>query len=179
MLSELISLLSYLGITAQSVVPIGIVGFFLWWSLSKKLAQVEDRTADIEKSVVEIQGILTNKYRLKFQQSIASKYGKSNSPIVLKSTFKPFITKPKLDKQIETKKPQLLEWLEDQEPQTGLDAQDAISALVLSDEIDHFLDLKSYKQYLYEQGKTSEDAQGILILYLFEVLIPELKISKA
>lgn len=177
MLSELISLLTYLGITPQSIIPLLIVGFFLWWSLSKKMSQVEDRTADIEKSVVEIQGILTNKYRLKFQQSIASKYGKANSPVVLKDTYKPFITKPKLDKQIEEKKPQLLEWLEDQEPQTGLDAQDAISALVLSDEIDTFLDLNEYKQNLYQKGKTSEDAQGILILYLFEVLIPELKIS--
>ena len=50
---------------------------------------------------------------------------------------------------------------------------------VTSDEVSKYLDLTLYKQNLYKKGKTSQDAIGILAVYLFEVLIPALNLPDA
>lgn len=113
--------------------------------------------------------------RVTFSHSIG-RYGQAHSPIVLKNEFKELVTTPKLDEQIKNKNKDLLDWLKKRKPLTGLDAQDDIADFVISGEIEKYLDLKKYKQYLYEKGKTSEDANGILGVYLFGVLIPQLKL---
>lgn len=176
--SELAGFLSFYGFTPQTVTPLVVISFFLYLLLSKHIDHVKERTAYIERCIVEIQGILTNKYELRFQQSIAAKYGQANSPIVLKNQFRKYITEPDLDKQIEQKKSELVAWLKNEKPQTGLDAQDYITHFVGSNEVNDYLDLTQYKQNLYQKGKTSEDAIGILAVYLFEVLIPELNLTE-
>ncbi len=55
-----------------------------------------------------------------------------------------------------------------------MDAQDFIADLVFSDLISTYIDLTKYKQNLYKKGKTSEDAKGILTVYLYEAIIPML-----
>ena len=132
----------------------------------------------IEHCITEIQTIMKQKYsrsRLNFTHSI-SRYGQAHSPISLKAEFRQFITDPKLDDQIKEKNTVLLKWLEKQKPATGLDAQDDIIELVTSGKISEYLKLDKYKQNLYKKGKTSEDASGILFVYLFEVLIPQLNL---
>lgn len=177
--SELVGFLSYYGFTPESVTPLVVVGYVLYTLINRRLSQVKDRTDEIEKCVVELQGVLRNKYQLQFQQSVASKYGQAHSPIVLRPEFRRFIIEPGLADQIKAKLPALISLLKELNPQTGLDAQDFITGLILSDEINQYLDLTKYKQYLYEQGKTSEDAAGILALYLFETLIPELNLPES
>jgi hypothetical protein len=176
-IGDIIDIFNFLGITVKGLVnliPLFLGLLVFYYFLSKGINKVKDRVEGIEKAVIEIQTILRNKHST-IQQSIGT-YGKSNSPISLKDEFRKFIAETNLGEQIKEKEESLLKWLRDQGPQTGLDAQDSIANLVASDEISKYLDLKEYKQYLYKNGKTSEDADGILAVYLFEVLIPALNI---
>jgi len=168
-----------------TVVIVGILGIFLYKLIKNDLDKVSgniktvgNRVIDIEGCVTEIQSCLKIKYpRLALQRTIPM-YSQSASPIVLKDDFKIFITAPGMDKQIAEKKNELLEWLKGKNSETGLDAQDYIADLVSSDEIERFLDLSEYKNNLYQKGKTSEAASGILAVYLFQVLIPELHLPE-
>lgn len=94
--------------------------------------------------------------------------------MVLKDEFKQYVTKTSIETQVENKRGELINWLKEQKPDTGIDAQDRISNLVISGEIEKFLDLTQYKQYLYKKGKTLKDMHGILTVYLFEKLIPKI-----
>ncbi|MEK7498138.1 MAG: hypothetical protein AAB656_04445, partial [Patescibacteria group bacterium] len=140
----------------------------------KLIDKVGNRVIDIESCVTELQTFLKVRFPgSEFQRSL-SNYGQPGSPIVLKNDFRTFITTPEMDKQVNSKKKNLLGWLRKRKPKTGLDAQDHIAYLVESDEIEKYLNLTKYKQNLYQKGKTSRDAHGILAVYLFEILIPEL-----
>ncbi len=159
--------------TSQNV-SFAVIAFFLYLAIRTSIDKVDGRVKDVEDCIIELQAIMRNKFpKLSFERSIA-KYGQANSPIVLKDEFREFITKPELDKQIESKKNELFGWLKNKKPKTGLDAQDNVAFLVASGEIEKYLDLTKYKENLYLKGKTSEDAQGILGVYLFEILIPDL-----
>lgn len=101
----------------------------------------------------------------------------AHSPVVLRDEFKPLVHDSGMGKEIETKKPQLVEWLKSKNPPTGLDAQDMVYDLVLSDELNNFIPIEAvnkFKQHLYIKGRTSEEFYGILSAYLYEALIPEL-----
>lgn len=167
------------GFTAKNIAPLIVLLAVFYFAISKTIGdtirKVGDRVKDMEHCIIEIRSILKTKFpRISLEHSIAS-YGRANSPIVLKNEFRTFITESELDKQIKEKKTELLEWLKKQNPKTGLDAQDNIGNLVMTeDEIVKYLDLTEYRQNLYKKGKTSGDAIGILAVYLFEVLIPEL-----
>lgn len=139
-------------------------------SLENKLDAFMDRVSKWSQTIVDL--INKHEYRL-----LTLEYGKPGSSMVLKPEFRQFITKTKIDKQIEQKLPQLRKWLEEQKPPTGVDAQEKIVSLVTSEEIENYLDLKQYKQYFYEYGKTKIDAMGILTVYLFEALIPKIKFT--
>lgn len=165
-------LLQYLGITPDKVVPLLVLGFFAYLYLSKRLSKFSKDISKITSAVVEIQTIIVNNLKLTLQQSIG-RYGDANSPIVLKEELKPFITKTDINKQVLGKLDDLVGWLKKQNPNTGIDAQNMIIGLVTSKEIEKYLDLTKYKQYLYKKGKTSQDVDGILSVYLFEILIPK------
>ncbi|KKQ95609.1 MAG: hypothetical protein UV74_C0013G0287 [Candidatus Woesebacteria bacterium GW2011_GWB1_43_14] len=169
--TEIIGLLQYLGVSADKIAPFLIFGFLLNLSFSKRLGIFSKEINKIANAIVEIQTVLRNNLKVTLQQNI-NQYGISGSPIVLKSEFRSFITKPKLDQQVDEKIDELIEWLKKQNPKTGIDAQNKISELVISPKINEYLDLTKYKQYLYTKGKTSRDAYGILAVYLFEILIP-------
>lgn len=170
---DIVGLFQYLGITPDRIVPLLVTGYGVYLLLSWKLGMFSKEIGKITNAVIEIQAILRNSLKLTLQQNI-SQYGTPGSPIILKDEFKPFITKSKLDQQISEKIDDLTEWLKNQNPKTGIDAQNKISGLVISPEINKFLDLTKYKQFLYTKGKTSRDAYGILAVYLFEVIIPKL-----
>lgn len=137
------------------------------------------RMETIEHCIIEIQTVMKAKFAgLNFTHTI-TKYGVGRSPIRLRDEYMKFITVPKLDKQIKSKNNELLKWLKDKKPSNGLDAQDHIIDLVVSENILDYLKLDDYKQNLYEKGKTSEDADGILFVYLFDVLIPQLNLPDA
>lgn len=172
-LSELLGFLQYYGFTPSSVAPLFVAGVVLYFFFMKGLQKIENRTDDIEKCIVEIESILSNKYRIQFRQGIANKYGKSNSPVVLKKEYRDLIKETDLTAQVDHSLSLLISWLKDKKPKTGLDAQDYIFDLVVSGEIEKYIDLTNFKQHLYETGKTSEDAEGILTIYLFEKLIPK------
>lgn len=156
-----------------------------------RLGEFNNRFNNLEKSFRKLEDRLDNfiaqinSWSNKIIQLINShelrlsviEYGRSGSPIVLKDEYRPFIKQSGLDKQIEKHLPKLLQWLKQQKPPTGIDAQDKVASLVSSGKIEKYLDLTRYKQYLYKQGKTSKDVVGILTLYLFEVLIPKIKFS--
>lgn len=183
--NQITSFFASYGFTLHNIAPLVVLAIVLYFLIRRDIKtaikettgiikDLANRIRHLEDCIIEIQTILKAKHtRLIFQNTIL-KYGQSNSPIVLKNEFKKFITDPKLDKQIDNKKSKLLDWLQKQHPKTGLDAQDDIAELVTSDEISKYLDLTKFRQNLYRNGKTSEDAIGILGVYLFEVLIPKL-----
>ena len=128
-------------------------------------------TTFIKGKVTTIEKLLTSMFS---GTQLAGKFGVAKSPIVLKDDLKKFITDPKIDEQVKSKEKELIDWLKTQIPKTGLDAQDDIAQLVISNKIADYLDLTNYRQNLYKNGKTSEDAVGILVVYLFQELIPKL-----
>lgn len=145
-----------------------------------KVAKIETDVETTKKDTSFIKGKVTTIEKLLTSMfsgtEFAKKYGIAHSPIVLKDELRRFITESQLDKQIAKKENDLVKWLKAQKPKTGLDAQEDIANLVVSNEILKYLDLTQYRQNLYQQGKTSEDALGILGVYLFEVLIPKLNL---
>lgn len=169
------------GFTADNIAPLLVLGVILYVAINKGLIKgikkqvkkILDRTKNIESCIIELQTIMRNDLSKNIEQAIP-RYGISTSPIVLKKQYRDFVTIPQLDKQIDDKKDELLTWLKSQEPKTGIDAQNYITGLVSSGNIEKYLDLTVYKQNLYQKGKVSRDASGILAVYLFEVLIPEL-----
>lgn len=165
---------NYFGITKERIVPLVLVSAVLYLLLRKLITDVKSDVDNTKLCVVEMRTIMKTKWKgLSFDQAIKG-YGEAHSPVVLRDEFKHFITDVGLDKQIESKKNELLEWLKKQEPKTGIDAQDDIYDFVVSKEIDKYLDLTKYKENLYQKGKTVIDSEAIVGIYLFGVLIPEL-----
>jgi len=155
-----------------------VTSTFLLGDLKQKIATKKDigplskSIQNLNHAVIEIQTSLRSAWQgFDFKQQIKP-YITTLSPITLNETFKPYITNVGLDKQIEKQKKRLTTWLKKHKPSTGIDAQDKIDRLVLSGEIERYLDLKEYKTNLYKNGKSSMDASGILAVYLYEVLIP-------
>lgn len=144
--------------------------FLLEQNLKSVLVSVES----LNSCVDELQTILRNRNKgMSFTKETIGIYGRANSPIVLKDEFRDLVSETGLQKQVESNKNQLVTWLRSKNPETGLDAQGYISDLIVSEEIDTFLDTKAFKEYLYEHGKSSQDYYGILLVYLFEAIIPE------
>ncbi len=178
-LNLFISFLTYFGITKETIVPPLLVAGIFYLLIIKSVNKALKDLSQLNLCIVEIQTFLKSKYKnINFGQ-IINIYGQANSPIVLKDEFKHFITDTKLDKQIEENKPKLLKWLKTTKPATGIDAQQSIINFVESEEVDNYLNLVNYKQNLYLKGKTIIDANGILAVYLFEALIPELALKEA
>lgn len=158
----------------DKVLPLLLISFLFYLLISGKIDKLKERLVDLEKAVLEIQTLLRAK-KMHIQHAIAQ-YGVAHSPIVLKQEFKPFVVDSGLEKQVNNKIEELTEAIRQKKPTTGLDAQKYIENLVLSDEIEKYLDVKEFKQLLYTKGKTTDDYYGILIIYLFETIIPKLGI---
>lgn len=173
-LKDLVYWLGYFGITKERITPLAIGFGLLYYLLQKLIKEVKSDVDNTKLCVVEMRSIMKVKLKgISFEQAIKG-YGEAKSPVVLKDEFKHFITDVGLDKQIEGKKEELIEWLKKQEPKTGIDAQDDIYDFVVSKEIEKYLDLTKYKENLYQKGKTAIDVEAIVGIYLFGVLIPEL-----
>lgn len=143
--------------------------------LDESLQGLNYAVQNLNHAVIEIQTVLRERGQIDCQQKIVLlQYGQAHSPLILKDEYRSYIENTGLGEQITQNTKKLLNWLQERKPKTGLDAQDAIFNLVISDEVAKYLDLTEYKEYLYQKGKTSVDAEGILILYLFEILIPQL-----
>ncbi len=141
--------------------------------LAKKVEKIEVVLARLNHCMVEVQTFIKTICPGATFAEVIELYGASNSPMVLKSEFKHYIYDTSLDIQIKDKKEKLVEWLKNRHPETGLDAQTFLFELVVSDEINKFIDTKKLKDLLYQEGKTVKDYHGILSIYLFEVIIPE------
>lgn len=182
MLSDIISALQYFGIKPEDIIPNFLLPFFasvlgallIWILATRRINKViEPEIHKIREALLAIQTFLKNNSKAVLES--LSDYGQANSPIVLKDIFKPLVKESGLDKQIQEKEDELIKCLKGKNPKTGIDAQNMITNLVTSGEIEKYLDLTKYKQHLYEKGKTERDVLGILVVYLFEVLIPKLK----
>lgn len=172
--NEIIKIAASYGFTLDKLLPLVVVSFFLYLAIRGTVKKVDDRVKDVEDCIIEIQTFVKNRFPKAILERTISQYGHANSPVILKEQFLPFITDVGLDKQIEDKKEGLIKWLKEQNPKTGIDAQEDIFNFVVSKEIDKYLDLIDYKQNLYIKGKTSNDVEAILGIYLFGILIPEL-----
>lgn len=144
-------------------------------NLSTTVDTVRPVVTRLNSCVNELQSVLKNRYKnIQLVKETIEFYGVANSPIVLKDEFRPFIQESGIGSQIEEKKSKLVELVRIYTPATGLDAQNAIYDLVLSDKIDKVVDTTEFKKILYERGKTAKDYYLILAVYLFEAIIPEL-----
>jgi len=176
-LQIVLGLLDYLGLTKEAVVPLLIFGFIGYLLLVRKIdSKINPLTKAIQKlnhAVVELQTFLRVKYTsVSFEHRI-SPFSKSMSPIVLKPQYKHFVKQPGIIKQVTDKEDDLVNWLKGQKPSTGLDAQREINHLIESGQVEKFLNLKKYKSYVYQKGRTLIDANGILAVYLYEAIIPK------
>jgi len=171
-MSEIVGVLEYLGFTPDKVVPLLILAWLASIYVTRKFEPLEKAIQSLNHCIVEIQTLLRKSRKFDFKQTIHP-FATHISPIVLKNEFKPLVEKPGLDKQINKKLPELIEWLKKQKPTTGIDAQDKIDDFVLSGKVEDYLDLDEYKKYLYKKGRNSVDATAILAVYLYEVLIPK------
>lgn len=159
-----------------------VIGFFIYLgsikqrflSLEKDVRKILSAVGGLNECVNEMQSSLRAKFRtLTFTKETISIYGEENSPIVLKEKFKPLVKKSGLEREIEDNKSKLTKWLESKKPETGLDAQNYIYEFVVSGEINKYIDTTTFKEYLYRNGKSSQDYEAILGVYLFEKIIPE------
>jgi hypothetical protein len=142
--------------------------------VEKKFELVLSCVESLNECVNEIQTVLKAKLKdVEFDKKTMSTYGKSNSPMVLRDEFRPLVKESGLEAEVKKNKSRLVKWLKAQKPKTGLDAQDEIINLVASQEIEKYLSLDEYKQYIYKEGKLTQDAKVILAIYLFEQIIPE------
>lgn len=169
-IADLEGLARYLGITPDKITPLLILVLVIYRlivSINKPMKKI---IAELQCAIIEVQRLLKDRLEVNFDYKI-SPFIQSKSPIVLKPEYKHFIIKSGIGKQIKKQNNKLVERLEKQKPQTGLDAQKVINSLVISGDIEKYLDLNNYKKYVYEQGRTSADAMGILAVYLYEILI--------
>ncbi|PJE63566.1 hypothetical protein COU89_02625 [Candidatus Roizmanbacteria bacterium CG10_big_fil_rev_8_21_14_0_10_45_7] len=143
--------------------------------IDKKISGLANANNSIGQAVIEIQNFIRERGQVDLMSKVIpyDEYGVSNSPMVLKEEYRRFITKTSLAKQIEEKNDKLVVWLKQKKPETGIDAQQYIEELVTSGSIEQILDLKKYKEYLYQTGRTQQDVIGILTVYLFEKIIPQ------
>ena len=177
-INTLLNILTYLGITKESIIPPLLIAVLFYFVIRKTVNKALKDLSQLNLCIVEIQTFLRSKYKnISFEQ-IINVYGQANSPIVLKKEFVHFVTDVELDKQIEKNKVKLAKWLKKTKPNTGIDAQERIVNLVESDQVEKYLNLTKFKQNLYLKGKTIVDANGILAVYLFEILIPELGLNE-
>jgi len=105
-------------------------------------------------------------------------YGRSESPMVLKEEFKQIIKSSGLADQINGRLEELCNLVREENPETELDAQDAIANLVARGEVTRYLDLKKFKRSLYAAGEPSSAVTPILTLYLSELIIPKLGLGR-
>lgn len=172
MIQDVIGLFQYLGFTPDKITPLLLLAWLASIYIDRKFKPIKTAIESLNHCVLEMQTLLRRNKKFDFKQSISS-FGQSLSPMVLKKELKPLIQKSGLAKQVNSKLSQLVKLLKNKKPKNGIDAQDKIDELVLSGEIKKYLDLNKYEEYLYQKGKTSVDAAGILTVYLYEVLIPE------
>lgn len=154
-----------------------IFSTILLGDLKQKIATKDDikplnkAIQSLNHAVIEIQDFIKDSAQKTFEHRIEP-FGFATSPIVLKNDFRHFVEKSDIAKQVKKKEKKLIKYLKDKKPETGLDAQKEINTLVTSAEIEKFIDLKNYKQYVYEHGKDSGAAMAILAVYLYETIIP-------
>lgn len=142
--------------------------------LESSMSSVLISVQSLNSCVDELQTILRNRNKgMNFTKETIGIYGRAKSPIVLKDEFRELVQETGLQEQITQNKEALVRWLREKNPETGLDAQGYISDLIVTEEVDAFLDTKAFKEYLYEHGKSAQDYYGILMVYLFETIIPE------
>ncbi len=178
--NQIIDFLASYGFTLHNISPLIVLSIVLYFFISRSIKShinvTKNRVKNIEHCVIEMSTILKSKFPKLTLSHAISDYGQANSPIILRPEFKPFVVHSKLELQIKDKESTLLKWLKSEKPKTGLDAQDDIENFVVTDKVSKYLDLTEFKQYLYNKGKTSRDAVGILTVYLFEFLIPKLNL---
>lgn len=173
--TEIGNILVYYGFTPHTLTPLILFALCLYYFLNKGIDSLKSDISNLKHCIVELQTILKTKDKKLMLQYAVDKFGQSHSPIVLKDKYRPFIIDSGIDIQINNKEDELMEWLKNQKPKTGIDAQDKILDLITSDDISKYLNLSNYKQNMYEKGLTSQDVAGVLWIYLSEVLIPKLK----
>ncbi len=172
---------NWLALTQLATLIISIILFSRrFGSFETKFKNVEDSTQKLKDSVehgnkciVELQTYLRAKNKFTFNEQTLGIYGVANSPIVLNPIYKPYIIKSGLEKEIKENNSKLVDWLKSKHPNTGLDAQSLISELVTDNSVESYINTSSFKQYLYKKGKSPADYYGILAVYLFEILIPQ------
>lgn len=139
----------------------------------KQVDMLTKVTEQLNNCVNEMQVILKQKFDLKFDQKTLNMYGSAHSPLVLREEFKPLIRETGLADEVRQQEKKLTAWLRAKKPQTGLDAQDEITQLVLTNEIEEYLDTRKLKDKIYQMGRSTEDYQAIVAIYLFETIIPK------
>src|SRR3989338_2492646 len=66
--TDLLNFFTYYGFTPHTLAPLIAVGILLYLFLNKSIDGAKDRIIDVERCIVEMQGILTNRYKMQFNQ---------------------------------------------------------------------------------------------------------------
>ena len=100
-------------------------------------------------------------------------FGESDSPLRLKTEYKKILESSNLDEQIKVKENELIQFVQNLKPFDELDAQTVIDQNI--NEIVKWFDLADFRKKVYDGGLSVETVPLLINLYLYEIIIPELK----
>jgi hypothetical protein len=153
-------------------VSLAIMLISIAWVLNGKFGKIERALDEHTVDIKEIKN--DNKQYAKDIATLqANVFAHSVSPIKLKDQYRQIIMNSDLVKQIDEKKSELIDIIQKEQPPTPLDAQEVIHKNIL--EIMKLFDLRDYKFKLYDGGVSTGAEDIILEIYLYEVIIPNLK----
>lgn len=156
-----------------------IISRFLLGDIPERIVRIETKVDYIEKDIGELKKDnkdIKNKVSEMFPR-VETLWKKNfslvHSPLELNPQYKDILLKSNLNEQIERRKQDIIDLIQQENPPTPLDAQRIIDNK--AKEIIEWFDLTDYKNKLYEAGQPTGSEEIIFIIYLYEIIIPELK----
>jgi len=135
--------------------------------MEKSFDRIEDKLEKFCDKVIKHDGDISG------LQAAIYGIGVSRSPMKLRQDFKEILISSDLDEQIEKRKQDIINFIQAENPPTPLDAQRVIDNKAR--DILKWFDLIDYKNKLYEAGQPAGVEDIIFTVYLYEIIIPELK----
>jgi len=153
---------------------ISLLIIIIGWFCKDKFKMLQD---DIKNIRDDIKGLFKKITAYGEDIAVLKKilYGHGHSPLRLKDEYKKILMESNLDEQIINKKQEFICLIQSKKLSTKLDAQRIIDESI--DEIIPLLDLENFKNKAYEAGLPVEAIKVIISLYLYEIIIPELKFN--
>lgn len=147
------------------------------WLLMDKIKKVENtgkEKQDKNTCLATHKGLGQNIQALREDISFLKRLsiGDAKSPLKLKEKYKEVILSSDLPDQIKNKEEKIIDLVKRENPKTAFDAQKIIDCKI--GDIMGWFDLTDYKNKLYQAGVPVGVEDGIIAIYLYELVIPKI-----